>query len=159
MVRKISWAVVAACLFASCAQPSETSSEEDVAAIRAVLAEEVRAANAGDVAGFVAIFADNITVVPPNEPAVKGRAAVGEWAQAFMDAANIDIAGYRDDEIVVAGDVGLHYYSFEWTVTPKAEGDAVTEQGSGIHVFHRQADGSWKMGYDIWNGDAPLPPM
>ena len=159
MVRNISWAVVAACLVTSCAQPNGTSSEEDVAAIRAVIAEEVRAANAGDVEGFVAIFADNITVVPPNEPAVKGLAAVREWTQAFMEAVSIEMAGYRDDEIVVAGDVGLHYYSFEWTVTPKAEGEAFTEQGSGIHVFHRQADGSWKMGYDAWNGDAPPPQM
>jgi uncharacterized protein (TIGR02246 family) len=159
MVRKISWVVVAACLFASCAQPSETSSEEDVAAIRAVIAEEVRAANAGDVEGFVAIFANNITVVPPNEPAVQGPAAVREWTQAFMETVSVEMAGYRDDEILVVGDVGLHYYSFEWTLTPKTEGEAFTEQGSGIHVFHRQADGSWKMSYDIWNGDAPLPPM
>ena len=159
MVRMISCVAVAACLLAGCAPPSETSSEEDVAAIRAVIAEEVRAANAGDVEGFVAIFTDNMTVVPPNEPAVKGSAAAREWTQAFMAAVSVEMAGYRDDEIVIAGDIGLHYYSFEWTVTPKTEGEAFTEQGSGIHVFHRQADGSWKMGYDMWNGDAPLPPM
>ena len=159
MVRKISWAVVAACLFASCAQPSETSSDEDVAAIRAIIAEEVRTVNAGDVEGFVAIFADNIAVVPPNQPKVQGRDAVREWTQAFMEAVSVEMVDYRNEEIVVAGDVGLHYHSFEWTLTPKGEGEAFTQQGSGIHVFHRQADGSWKLGYDFWSLDAPPPPM
>jgi ketosteroid isomerase-like protein len=28
----------------------------------------------------------------------------------------------------------------------------------GIHIYRRQADGSWKITHDAWNFDAP-PPM
>ena len=39
-------------------------------------------------------------------------------------------------------------------VTPRAGGEAVTETFKGIHVYRRQADGSWKIAQDAWNMDA-----
>ena len=57
------------------------------------------------------------------------------------------------------GDVAIERYSGLFTVTPKAGGDAVAENIKGIHVYRRQADGSWKMTHDVWNSDDPLPGM
>ena len=157
--RKLLATVLAGCVLGGCAPTSDTPSEEDVAAVRAVIAEEVRAANAGDVEGLLALHTDDIVMVPPNEPAVEGASAVRDWEQSLMDEFSVAGLSYSDEEIVIAGDIALHYFAFQWTVTPKAGGDPLMERGHGVHVLHRQADGSWKLRYDIWSPDAPLPAM
>ena len=43
------------------------------------------------------------------------------------------------------------------TFTPKDGSDPVVEQLKGIHIYQRQADGTWKIARDIWNTDAPTP--
>jgi ketosteroid isomerase-like protein len=131
------------------------STEADVEAIKNVARDEVAAGNAGDLESFLAILSDDIEIIPYGQPAVRGEQA-RQWIREFMDQATIQIT-YTNEEIVLDGDLGVHRYSFEWTVTPKGGGDSIHERGAGIHVMKRQSDGSWKIAVDIWNPDAPTP--
>ena len=59
--------------------------------------------------------------------------------------------------MVVSGDLAVHRFTGELTLTPKAGGDAVTEAIKGLHVLRKQADGTWKITQDVWNTDRPAP--
>ncbi|MCZ6702420.1 MAG: hypothetical protein O6940_05190 [Ignavibacteria bacterium] len=41
------------------------------------------------------------------------------------------------------------------TITPVDGGESIMETGKCIHVYKRQADGTWKIAQDIWNMDNP----
>jgi ketosteroid isomerase-like protein len=50
--------------------------------------------------------------------------------------------------------------TYKMTLTPKKAGakPLPTDEGKYIEVLKRQADGSWKIAYDIWNPNAPPAP-
>ena len=152
---------IAAVLFSAtvaCMAADDTANvEADVEAIRAVIAQELAAVATMDVDGFTAIWTDDVMMVPPNEPAVSGEAAM-EWAQGFTSMFSGGEASYSDEEIIVSGDVAIHTYAMDMTLNPVGGGDPMVEQGRGIHIFRRGADGTWKLSHDIWNGNAPPPP-
>jgi len=62
-----------------------------------------------------------------------------------------NLSPFKDEEILVSGDLALQRYTYELTVTPKAGGDPVELSGYGFHVFERQRDGSWKLSKDMWS--------
>ncbi len=66
---------------------------------------------------------------------------------------------YTSSDLTVSGDWSSEYYTGNVTMTPKAGGEAIRETIKGIHIYQRQADGSWKMTQDIWNADAAPPAM
>lgn len=131
----------------------------DRAAIEAMREAERTAAEAGDVEGFLALMAPDIMVMPPNGPAVSGRDAVRAWLEDFMGAYTVSFSSYSTDEVIVEGDLAVERISGEWTMTPTGEGEAMTEGVKGLHVYRRQADGSWLMTHDVWNSDEPPPEM
>jgi uncharacterized protein (TIGR02246 family) len=144
---------IAACT-ASETQPPAVDTAADEQAIRELLAQEVAAINNGNAAGYIGIIAPDFEAMPPNEPALTGADAVTNWLTNFFNAYTAQ-AQYTNEQISVHGDVAIHRYSMELTMTPKAGGAAMTEKGKGLHVFQRQADGTWKLTHDVWNSDIP----
>jgi len=142
---------------AACAPAADV--EADRAAIEAVREAEEAAAVAGNVDDFAALFADDAMALQPNGPQVAGADAIREWIEEFMEASTIEFNRYDTEEVLVSGDLAVERYSVEWILTPKAGGDPVTESVKGVHVMERQADGSWKIVYDVWNSDEPIPEM
>jgi ketosteroid isomerase-like protein len=82
-----------------------------------------------------------------------GHEAVAAWNAEFTGMFDVT-GGYTGSEVVVLGDWAIERYTGEVTLTP-AEGEAATATFKGIHIYQRQADGSWKIAQDIWNMDAP----
>ncbi|MCZ6915402.1 MAG: DUF4440 domain-containing protein [Gemmatimonadetes bacterium] len=152
--------LIAALLTAAiaCTTTDGANTAADVEALRSLIAQEVEALTTLDADALTAVWADDILIAPPNEPAVSGEAAV-EWAQAFTVLFSAIEGGYMDEEIVVSGDWAIHTYGLEMSLTLADGGDSTTERGRGIHIFRREADGSWKMVHDIWNFEAPAEGM
>ena len=152
---------LAAFVAAGCATetgPSAAEQQADLQAIQAVVDQELAMANAGNPDAFIAQFAVDATAMPPNEPAATG-AAFRDWVRAFMDQVTVSGAAYHQNEIFIEGDLAVHEYSFSWTITPSAGGEAINESGKGIHILRRQSDGSWRISHDIWSSDTPVPQM
>lgn len=91
-------------------------------------------------------MAPDIIVMPPNGPAVSGRDAVRTWLEDFMEAFAVSFSSYMTDDVIVEGDLALERISGGWTVTPKGEGEPLTESLKGLHLYRRQPDGSWLIG-------------
>lgn len=147
----------AAALACAPAEPA-TTTEEDVAAIERVREAEVAALKAVDIEGSLAILTEDCRMLPPNEPMLTGVHAAHAWIETFHEQFTADIE-YTDAEIIVSGDWAIERYAGRMTATPKVGGDPMTEVIKGIHIYQRQADGSWKIAQDIWNSDAPLGGM
>ena len=126
----------------------------DEAAVAAVRAAEVASINSGSM-DMSHMTADAVSM-PPGEPAIMGTEALTAWLTEFMNAVTPNVT-YSTSNFMVSGDWAIEPYAGTLTLTPKDGGAATTEGLKGIHIYQRQADGSWKMTHDIWNSDSPPP--
>lgn len=131
----------------------EDTREADLTTFDRMREREMVAFSEGDMATIRELFAADAVVLPPDEPAVEGIEAMAEWFAALHEAAEID-GSYQGADVTLAGDVAYEVNRFTLTVTPEG-GEAVTGMGKGVHIYRRQADGTWRIVLDIWNMDAP----
>lgn len=124
-------------------------------AIRKATAAASKAAQAKDVGGWITFYTDDATVYPPNEPILKGKAAIQEWISEAVADPNFAVSWQTTKvEVAEAGDLGFASGTYEATVNDEA-GNPVSVQGKWVAVYKKQADGTWKCVTDIWNKDQP----
>src|SRR5207237_7970825 len=82
-----------------CAKPaSQQDTQADVAAINAVREREIAQVGTANVDSLVAVYTDDVMMMPPGEPAVHGRAAVKTGATG-MSAQAMVRGGYPSAEL------------------------------------------------------------
>ncbi|MFC1651088.1 YybH family protein, partial [Candidatus Latescibacterota bacterium] len=145
----------------SCDRAPENSAgslEADVAAIRTLHAEWIVAETSGDLERFMALWSDDGVLMPPNVPTLIGKDAMREWLRGFYNQFTVSIETVIDD-IVLTGDWAyVRWTTIAITLTPKDGGMPITRSGKALWILKRQADGNWKLAYDIWNSDKPSTP-
>ncbi len=126
-------------------------------AVNALLEQWVSAINAGDIDGWSATLADDATVMPPNEPAVTGKEALGPWmVGTFFDPFNVQLKG-SFDEAEPTGDWVIARGSYDLSLTPKNGGQVIEDSGKFVNIFKRQPDDSFKYAIVMWNSNNPPP--
>jgi len=129
----------------------------EIEAAEALLDQWITAVNAGDIDGWSATLADDATVMPPNEPAVTGKEALGPWmVRTFFDPFNVQLRG-SFDEAELAGDWVFARGSYELSLTPKNGGQVIEDSGKFVNIFKRQPDDSFKYAMVMWNSNNPPP--
>ena len=142
-----------------CTQPSPTPSgniEADRQAIAQLRQQEIALFSAGDIENVLAVFTDDLVLMPPNEPARIGREAARSWLQNMYQQFKIEGTYTSSSDLTVTGDWAFERMAFTLKLTPTGGGAAVEDVGKGFHVYRRQGDGSWKIAQDIWNSDKPV---
>lgn len=137
---------------AACAPPS--SNEDDVADITRTTHEWVAAFEAGDAALGATFVTDDAVLVPPNEAVLMGAEAIEAWSQRMFDGITVEEATTTVGAVRVAGDWAVSHG--EWRMTMSVGGATVGDTTRYVLVWERQADGSWKVAYDIWNSALPV---
>ena len=143
-----------------CAQPSPTPSgntEADRQAITQVREQEIALFSAGNIDNVLAVFTDDLVLMPPNEPVLVGKDAARSWLQEMYRQFKIEGTYTSASDLTVAGDWAFERMAFTLKLTPTGGGAAVEDVGKGFHIYRRQGDGSWKIAQDIWNSDKPVP--
>ncbi len=130
-------------------------SAEDEAAIRAIDAEWARASSAGDANAVAALYASDATVLAPMEPIRQGEAAkkfLVDMTNSFSGSTELTTTAVEG-----RGDLAYAVGMYRATLTPKKAGakPLPTEEGKYLEVLKKQADGSWKIVYDMWSPNAP----
>jgi uncharacterized protein (TIGR02246 family) len=152
-------AVAVGLLVLSVAMPSQAQtpglSPGDVKKINESTQTAVKAALAKDFAAWAALFAEDAVLNPPNQPAVKGRAAIQAWLERFppmtdFKLENVKIEG-RDDLAYVLG-------TYTLTIVPPGAPGAVKDAGKFVEVRRRHADGRWLVAVDMFSSDLPAAP-
>jgi len=106
---------------------------------------------------FAAFVASDGVVMPPNEAAVSGTAAVKEWATKTLAMPGFGVTWTANaTEVAAAGDVGYTSGSYDLHAN-MPNGSQFTDHGKYLTVWKKDATGAWKVAYDMFNSDMPAP--
>jgi uncharacterized protein (TIGR02246 family) len=115
------------------------------------------AMNAGDAAAAAAVFAEDGVEMPPDRPAIRGRAAIERYyREIFAGPVKLSAFQLAHREGRVAGDVA--YLTGDSRVTVAPPGAPPAEQSGKYVVVLKRIDGRWKVADAIHNADGPCPP-
>ena len=163
-MRNIFSALMILVLCTSCSKPTA----EPVTAVAAPVADTpasdaaahqaheayVTAINSNNLDSLLGMLTDDVVFMAPNEKPYVGKAALRPWLEGYL-------AAYKThwdkpvQEFVVNGEWAFERYSYTSTDTPLAGGEAVVGTGWGLVIYHRDADGKWRVARDAWGADQP----
>lgn len=110
------------------------------------------AINNKDAASTAPNYTEDGAVLPPGAARQDGRAAVQAFWQAAIDMGLADVE-VNTHEVEELGDVATAVGTLSGTV-PDGEGGRTALTGKFIALWHKSADGAWRLHRDIWNFDA-----
>jgi len=107
---------------------------------------------AGNLEGALAYWTDDAIVLPPDLPALVGRAAIRAYVQQTASLHGFSITWEPEHAALSdAGDMGYLVERNKVTFTDSA-GALQTQHGKAVTIWRKQADGTWKCVVDTWNG-------
>lgn len=137
------------------AQTAKGLSRTDVGKIEELTQTAMTAALSKDFATWSALFLEDGAVYPPNEPVVKGRAAIRSWMEKFPPITEFHLKNAR-----VEGREDLAYVlgTYTMTIAPPGAPGPVKDSGKFVTIFQRQTDGRWLVAVDMFSSDLPAAP-
>src|SRR4029077_14129623 len=116
----------------------------DEGVIRSVDAAWTKAAEAKDVAGTSAAYADNAVLMTPGSPIVSGKDAITKGFTGMMADKNFALKfAPTKVEVSKSGDMAYELGDYSLTLSNK-KGKPQTTKAKYVVVWGKQADGSWK---------------
>lgn len=126
----------------------------DLQVLKELLASENSAFRRKDADSYAALFTDDCVVTTPDGLRIRGHAAVRALLENLPEqfAASGDHA--ESDALVVVGDRAweLHAVSVAGSTSG---GQSAPRRYRGMHIYRRQADGTWRIAQDVWNATIP----
>jgi uncharacterized protein (TIGR02246 family) len=139
-----------------CQQEAVDTRGQDERAIRQADAATLNAAQAKDVDGAIANYADDASWLPPNAPMLNGKAAIRAGWSKLIGSPGFNIDWQIDKlEVGRAGDLAYTIYTYQLALEGSA-GKPIADHGKDMAVWKKQSDGTWKMVADTFNSDLPL---
>ena len=113
------------------------------------------AINSNNVDAFLGTVTDDIVFMPPNSPAIQGKKDVGAWVKDYFGAYQTSW-DKTSKEFVVVGDLAYEWYAYKSEDVPRPDGPAkdtptVIDEGNGINIYRKGADGVWRVARDAWS--------
>lgn len=152
----IAGACVSALALGACqkAAPAKSESTADTAAIAASIKQMEAGWSAEmaqkDAAKWLAHYTPDATLIMPMSPVLRGMDAIKPAAAATFADPNFSLTFVSDNvKVAKSGEMAVSTGSFKATATDPATKKPGTLNGSYITVYEKQADGSWKVSYDL----------
>lgn len=116
------------------------------------------ALNSNEAERVTALLADDVVFQVAGEPEMVGREAVREWAVSFFEAFD---AFYSKRQLAfeVSGDFAFDRYTYSARLVGRDDGALLVENGKGVGIFRRSADGRWLLIIDSWSPFASAAPV
>ena len=130
----------------------------DRAVARSLLAADaawLEAYQAKDAARAAAFYDNDGAMLAPNRPLLTGRKAIAEFIGRSFELKEYHIHWHANQaEAARSGELGytsgVHEMSFR-----KPSGKLFFDKGKYLMIWKRQADGTWKVLFDMSNSDLP----
>ena len=125
-------------------------------AVKAVADSYVKATLAGDAKAIAALYTEDAVEMPPNQPMIKGRAAIQAYYEKEM-ASGMKVNSFTLTHLDThaAGERGYDVGTYRQSVTPKGAAP-VSDSGKYTVIVKRSGTG-WQVAYAIYNSDQPPP--
>jgi len=150
-----------ACSLTACNQappPAPDTHDADVKAISDLEAQWNKDYAAKDAEKITANYADDAVLMVPGGPATKGKPAIGAaLKQMVSDPAMALSFSASRVEVAKSGDLGYTQGAYKLTVTDPMTHKIISDHGSYVTTYRKQADGSWKAVADIAVSEVPPP--
>jgi len=105
----------------------------------------------------VAFCDDEASMLPPNAPIATGKEALTKLIGSEFAIPDYKLS-WHANKVGVAGSGELGYTSGTYDFSLKdASGKIISDKGKYLTVWKKEADGSWKVLFDMFNSD--LPPV
>ena len=126
-------------------------------AIKALADAYVKASLAGDAKAIAALYTDDAIEMPPNQPMIKGRAAIQQYYEKEMGS-GMKMTSFTLTHLdtQAMGDRGYDVGTFRQSLTLKGATSPVNDSGKYTVILRRSAAG-WKVASAIYNSDQPPP--
>jgi ketosteroid isomerase-like protein len=106
---------------------------------------------AKDATAAANLYDENASLLPPNEPIVKGRENIKKYWQGAIDAGLIS-ATVKTIDARSDGDLGYEIGTFELQFKGE-DGTIITDIGKFTEILKRNAEGKWISIYGMWSGN------
>jgi uncharacterized protein (TIGR02246 family) len=132
----------------------EPITQEDIAEIKALGSALDAAALAGDWDAIAALFTEDVCLMFPNGPTLRGREEFREWLGSVEYSASEhriefqEVDGYGD--LAYARGKGTETFIVTGMETP------VTDTAKILSIVRKQAEGSWRIAIWMWSSDLPV---
>jgi ketosteroid isomerase-like protein len=150
-------AVVAASIFliVSVGAVFGQTNSKAVDAIRVADEAWLKTYAAKDVEKAVAFCDEQGSMLWPNAPAATGKNAIAKLTASAFAIPDFKLV-WHPDKLGVArsGELGYTSGTYLWSFKD-ASGKPVSDRGKYLTVWKKQADGSWKVLFDMFNTDLP----
>jgi ketosteroid isomerase-like protein len=116
----------------------------------------LQAAKDGDVDGLVALAADDIVSMSPNDTTVYGKAEYRAWWEEYFQYFKFEAFTEPERSVVMNGDYATEHSVYMLAIVPASGGNRIRDDGRSLTVWKRQQDGSWKIWQMLWNSITPI---
>ncbi len=122
-------------------------------AIEAIEQEHIKHVRAGNLEAIAPTYAHDATMMPPNQPEIRGRDAIRASLRQLPPVAKYELTF---DAVEGCGDLAIVKGQYALTVALADTLAPIEDSGRFLHVFRREG-GEWLIAYDIFSSDRPLP--
>jgi uncharacterized protein (TIGR02246 family) len=148
-------------LVTSCAQAPQSpdTHDADVQALKDNEAQWNKDYQAKDLEKITAHSADDAVLIAPGAQPSTGKEAIHSMLKDMVgdNALSLSFEASRVD-VAKSGDVAYTQGSYTMTMTDPATKKPISDKGSYVTVYKKQADGSWKAVSDIASSATPPGP-
>jgi ketosteroid isomerase-like protein len=138
-------------------QPASTAAADE-AAVRQTDDNWSKAAQSKKLDDWMAFYADDAIVLPPNEQKVDNKEGIRKEIGTLLGAPGLSLHWVPTKvEVARSGDLAYTQGSYELNIND-AHGKPVTDHGKTLEIWKKQSDGSWKCIADMWSSNLPAPP-
>jgi uncharacterized protein (TIGR02246 family) len=129
---------------------------DDIAKINDVRAAFTKAYNAGDAAALSNLYTTDAISMGNHQPSDTGRDAITARQKAGFEQMTFSI-DITSEETRTMGNFGFDRGRFKISVTPKAGGAPMSDEGRYLVLLEKGTDGNWRVSRDIDNSSLPMP--
>ncbi len=130
----------------------------DEAAIRRLDADWVKAGATKNPDEWMAFYAPDAVVLPPNEKVAKTKEAIRASVAGLLGLPGLVLTWTPSKvEVAASGELAYLYGAYEFTAKD-THGKPINDYGKNVEIWKKQPDGGWKCIVDTWNSDLPAAP-
>ena len=148
---------IAGILALAAVSASAQQKSADEAAIAKVRSAYEAAAGAQDGAALAKLFAAEGVEMPPNAPAVKGRAAIEAFHKAFAKQWMMHGMTITPTQTKIVGATAYDVGTYKQGLMSQTGGGMIDDKGKYIVLLEKDAGGAWLVTHAIYNSDIPPP--